>query len=146
MNSVVFRKDHWDFILPYLREEERLDVPLDQLEFLANNGQCATMIHEGRALCLFGFMQLHPGVLYVHVIPTEWIRHSLSYKKVFLKTIKTYVKNLQSMPIHRLETNALANEMHDSWMQHLGFKCEGTLEQYSPNRVDYRKWAWVKDR
>ena len=115
---------------------------IQRLVNVAFYGVSSTLFVEGKILAIFGYYELWPGVINIWIFPSKYIYdHKLSYLKLARRYIKHLVRNVQ---FHRLQTITIADETHDKWMWFLGFLKEGTLEKYSPDKVDYNQWAIIK--
>lgn len=145
MKLIQTRPDHFDLL--ELRPHEADTMACDPLSGLAakqliENSICSTMLYKGQILCLLGFYQLWPGVINVWIFPSIY---AAQHPMVFLRAAKKYTKAiLDDFPCHRLQSLAVADELHNAWMTFLGFKKEGLLEKYTPDMVSYEQWAIVK--
>lgn len=142
LQVIPFQAGHATLI--ELREHERELIDVENLASLGERGQCATLMCDGRILGIIGFHIVFSGVIYVFVIPSIYVP---LYPIPFVWTCRQYIKVLGELPalnVHRMETRSLADDNTDRWMKLLGFKCEGTLEKYTANKLDYRMWAKVK--
>lgn len=110
------------------------------MENLANTSkQAGTFMYDGRVITCAGFVEMWPGVAEVWQIPTEYVKLA---PVLFSKTLKNYVEMIaEQFKYHRLQTHSPADEMHDRWMQWLGFIDEGTLQMYTHQKQNYRLWA-----
>lgn len=137
MKTIPFKIDHLDLIS--IKEAE---LPyFDQAHFttMTEVGVFFSLVQDGRIVAIAGHYWLWPGVIEVSVLPSIYVKQ---YAKSFWKRIKVGLDTLaNSLPIHRIQTFSLANSETDSWMQHLGFTCEGTLVEFSKTKQDFRIWA-----
>jgi hypothetical protein len=140
---VPFKIEHLD--LMELRDEEARLVALDPSKYaaLAELGWGGTMMFDGRILGALGYFEMWPGVFEVWVIPTVYVPQ---YARVFLRTVRGYLDRMEEThPVHRFQSPALADPMHDHWMKHCGFVEEGVMPKYSAFKQDFKMWGRVVD-
>lgn len=141
---VPFDASHVDLI--EMRDIERVQLAADpkasqKFEALDASHQGGTLFHDGRIIAFIGFFEMWPGVFEVWAWPSIYVQQ---YATVYLRTVKRFVKDIEkTFNPHRLQTTALADALHDRWMEFLGFHPEGDLKKYSIDRRDYRIWAKV---
>lgn len=102
--------------------------------------KCATLVSaEGVVVAALGYLKLWEGCLEVFIVPSVHVeKHAIG----FIKAVKHHLADIQEREnAHRMQSASWADLQTDSWMSHLGFTCEGTLRQYTKNRLDYRMWA-----
>lgn len=137
IQQVPFKPEHMDVLI--MREHERELIDPAKFTEMALKNNCFTFLINGVPLCLVGWVKLWHGVADVFVVPSVHVPY---FPKSFYKAVKHYLDILeQDVGLRRMQTTSLADDETDSWMEHLGFKCEGTLEQYTINKLDYRMWA-----
>lgn len=103
--------------------------------------QAATFMYDGRILMCAGFLECWPGVCEVWSIPTIYAKQ-LPFQ--YGRTLKRYVEQIaKTFKYHRLQTVAVADDLHARWMQFLGFQKEGVLRQYTTGKLDYNMYARV---
>lgn len=138
IEAVPFHTAHLDLL--QLREVERGTMTREALEALANASIIRTFTIDGRILCLAGLHALWENTAEVFVIPSIYVAQ---YHKQFNKEVKQVLDDWQEI-YTRLQTSSVDDAQTNSWMQYLGFECEGTMRKYSRNGLDYRMWARVK--
>ena len=144
MNSLVLSYDPQKLLEIDVRLHERQVTEVTSLlcmcKELAAQEQCASLVAEdGTVVAILGYIKLWQGCLEVFIVPSE---HVAKYAKGFVQAVKHHLAEIQEREnAHRLQTASWAELQTDSWMSHLGFTCEGTLRQYTKNRLDYRMWA-----
>ena len=100
-----------------------------------------TFILDGQILFAAGVVQMWPGVLDGWIIPTVYVP---SHPIWFVKKVKQYFEAMaETFKCHRFQTVSPDDEQHAKWMELLGFKREGTLEQYSHNKLNYVMYARI---
>ena len=115
-----------------------LESKLDNLQKVCNTG---TMVYDGRILGVMGFFEMWKGVCEVWILPSKYVAQ---YGLAFAKKVKQNLKQLKEVHgMHRIQTTTLDDEIHNRWMLWLGFKCEGTLKNYSIHKQDYKMWSEV---
>lgn len=132
----------WHFDAMDMRQFERERVSKEQVLEISERGQIDTLIDENdMIIAVFGFYHLFPSVIEVYMIPSI---HISKCAIPFIFTMRKYLKALETLPVHRIQTLALASAEDDRWMSALGFRFEGTLAKYTDDGLDFRMWARVK--
>lgn len=145
MRLIPAKPDHFDIL--ELRDHEANSMAVDPLSgSMAKNlievSICSTMMYQGKVLCILGFYELWPGVFNVWIFPSIY---AAKHPVVFLRAARRYTQGiLNDVPCHRLQSLAIADDLHRSWMTFLGFKKEGYLAKYTADKVDYEQWGIVK--
>lgn len=122
-----------------LRQHESQVYGKERLCRLVCISICVTYFVDGKILALVGYMEKWAGVLEVFVIPSI---HVPQHGHVFVRMVKRALDELfECLPIHRMESSAWATKASDKWMETLGFTCEGTLVNYTPEKITYKMWA-----
>lgn len=146
MKLVQARPDHFDLL--ELRHHEANSMAVDPLSGTAAKNLievsiCSTMLYNGKIICILGFYTLWPGVVNVWIFPSIY---AAQHPVPFLRAARKYTQAIHDdFPCHRLQTLAIADELHRNWMKFLGFKKEGFLAKYTADQIDYEQWAIVKD-
>lgn len=139
---VPFVKEHLDLFEMRDSEKDRLELdPMAamKLEALAQFGIGGTVFYDGRAIGIIGYYEMWPGVYEVWAFPSIYVKQ---YATIYLKHVRRYIQVIEeAFKPHRLQTTAIADDLHDDWMTFLGFKQEGDLKAYSVNKQDHRMWA-----
>jgi hypothetical protein len=140
VKMLPYQPGHLDFL--DIRDLELSHIGEKQLAATAELGTCATLIIDGVPIALLGFFEHWKGVFEIFMIPGK---HFRKHGKTAIPIIKRYLDSFFTVHgAHRLQTTAIADGMHDRWMEYIGFQCEGNLLKYSWNKVDYRIWARYK--
>lgn len=146
MSKVIpFEKAH--MALMEMREIERVEWEADPLksaktQAMENSLQAGTILHDGRILACFGFILLWPGVVEVWCSPSKYVQQ---YPRTYVRTVKQYLASIEEMfQPHRIQTTALADELHARWMNALGFEFEGLLAAYSTHKRNYCMWSKIR--
>lgn len=143
---------------PFCREEFLSSRPLfdyDKYPILKEKGEHlvtlfslsarAFMIKncKGKLLAVVGVMKMWEGVYEIYIVPT--LEAHGSDKGAFIRAIFRLKEKLyafkEELDIRRLQTVAPDDEMHNRWMENLGFFSEGVLRNYSINCEDHRMWS-----
>lgn len=105
-------------------------------------GMANTLIVDDTIVCIYGYMQLWPRVYEAIVIPSI---HVPRYSIVFIKELKYWLRVIEeTLIMHRLQTQSIADDMHDRFMRAMGFECEApVLRKYGRDGTDCRMWARV---
>jgi hypothetical protein len=121
------------FCLPDAKERMQAMIDTDLAD--------GTFILDGRIIFAAGVFQLWPGVLNGWIIPTIYVP---DYPIWFVKKVKCYFESLaKAFECHRFQTVSPEDEMHQKWMEMLGFQKEGVHRQYSHNKKDYGIYARI---
>lgn len=140
----VFRYEHFERLDLRPEDVRRLALDrmtVDKMRALEVYGTGGALIHDGLVLGVFGYIEMWPGVFEVWAFPSI---HVKKYSMVYLRTVKQYINVIiKTFDPHRIQSDAVADDLHDRWMEFLGFKCEGTKEQYFVDKTDARQWAIV---
>ena len=147
VRRVPFKVEHLD--LMDLRQQER-DSYLDDPSFsgrvlaMEHAATAETVIIDGCLVCICGALPLWEGVIEVFIIPSEHVR---KFAKSFAGVVKQYVEALPSLfpKTHRIQTVAIDDEVHSSFLEWCGFEQEGLLKRYTKNKLDYKQWAKLYD-
>ncbi len=125
-----------------VRDHELNYIGLDNLAGLIAGSTSVTYFIEDKPVAIVGYIKVWPGTIEVFVIPDKRLKEH-GYKVVrHLKKILTIM--LEDLPIHRMQTDSLADDETDKWMRVLGFTCEGTMPYYTPEKHTYRRWGRYK--
>lgn len=108
-------------------------------EFTDGRAEAGTFLYDGRVLCCAGFKEIWTGVLEGWVIPSVWVKTA---PISFAKYIKRYVESIaKTFKVHRFQSPAIDDELHERFMTFLGFSKEGTMRQYTHDKKDYCMYA-----
>lgn len=146
MKFIPAKEDHLDLL--ELRKDEHAsfacdDLAKDHIKGLIGYSSCGTAVYKGKIIAIFGFFQIWPGVLEVWILPSIYVQE---HPIPFLRAAKQYIKGLiRDYNPHRVQSCSIDNMLHEGWMRFTGFEKEGTLRQYTANKVDYCQWAIVRD-
>lgn len=129
-----------------VREHEQ-GYGIDNLKWLVDNSVCQMFIMNGEPLAILGYTNKWEGVIEVYVLPSKNLSRlpgALSFR--FVRHLQKILNNmLEDMPIHRMQTDSVADDATDKWMRVLGFTCEGTMPYYTPTKDTHRRWARYKE-
>lgn len=121
---------------------KRLPDALKRYEGLAKHSvEALTLMVEGRIIASCGVVRVHEGCLELWLVATAFLKE---HKVLFCKTMRYFIETLvRAMNPHRIQAFSLADELHEDFMIHLGFGCEGTLRQYDDLKRDYKMWSML---
>lgn len=104
-----------------------------------NSFQAMTVIVDGIILCSAGFSILWPGVGDGWIMPSI---HVAKYPKIFCRLIRSYIETLiKTFNFHRFQTTSFHDKFHERWMEWLGFKREGIMEQFTHDKKSHCMYA-----
>lgn len=129
-----------------LREHEAERLDLEKLVAVAFAGQAQTIYVNGEAVCIIGYYHIFPSVIELFVVPTVRMP---AYALTVIRELKMFLDMLKTDPflkVHRIQTASIADAQTDKWMRLFGFQCEGTLRQFTEDRLDYRMWSIISER
>lgn len=118
-----------------------LSVPQmkDRLKYLTDCGEAMTLMYDGRIITFSGFYIIWPGVAEVWNIPTIYLPQ---HARMFARKIKGYLTAIaETFNLHRMQTAAPDNELHERWLTWIGFTKEGTMPQYTFKKETYCMWG-----
>lgn len=121
------------------------DVVTNQFAALAANAVAGSLFVGDKLVAIIGWLPMWKGVVEVWSYPCTDIHH---YGMIYLRTVRKQLDFIQRViRPHRIQTHSQADPLHDRWMTWLGFKCEGTLKNYSCDKQDFRIWAvWAEQQ
>ena len=137
-----FKRSHLDEMILQDCDKEALNLDVFAAVATSPGAIANTYVHKGHILGVHGYYQMWPGVVEIFIVPSIYF---FKYPKHILKwsTLEfDKVKNNNS--IHRIQTTCLDQHDRRRFLEYFGFKCEGTLKQYTKNREDYKMYAWVR--
>ena len=142
---VPFQVEHLEVFNMRESDAKRLAMDprtADKMIALANMHTGGTLFYDGRIVGIFGYYEMWPGVIELWAFPSVYAKR---YAMIYLRSVKRYLNGIvESFKPHRVQTCALADELHDEWMKFLGLECEiDILRQYSADKQDYRMWSKI---
>lgn len=99
---------------------------------------CGTILHDGRILGIMGYFELWPGVCELFVLPSKYLSE---YPIQFARCIKRMLNSGIFDSYHRIQIQALDDDLHNRWLAFLRFNLEGVLKKYDPQGNNYKIWA-----
>lgn len=135
VDVVVFQKSHAEYFLS--REEQRKEV------FPEGEMEAVTVRVDGIPAAILGWYFVCPGVAQV------WSFVSDEAKKApiaFHKRVKELLEFvLATYEVQRIQISVRVGFKQGwKWASSLGFKCEGIMKHYGPDRSDYWLFARVQ--
>jgi len=131
-----------------IRDEEMkslfgLDNGLEIVNALTKGkGEAGTFLYDGRVLFCAGFKELWTGVMEGWIIPSIWIKSVPP--RLFIRCVKRYVEaTAKAFNVHRFQSPALDNALHERFMGFLGFQKEGIMRQYTHDKRNYCMYARI---
>ena len=141
MKTVPFLREHLGVMDVRNYEQENV-VPFlnsSMLTQMETSGWAYTLVKDGRLVACLGGVRLWPGVWEIWQIPSVYVH---KYSKSYCQTILGILdKGAVEESVWRYQTHSPADELHDRWMEFIGFECEGTMKEYTRARKDFRIWA-----
>lgn len=132
-----FEPEDWNNI--DLRQWERDNVNKESVFAVSTYGILFTVFGDGEIIALMGFYEKWKGVFEVLIFPSNNTpKHPAYYVRKVRSLLDTIAK---SHGMRRQQAYARACDEDDKWMKVLGFKCEGTLKEFTARREDCRMWV-----
>lgn len=144
VNTEPFKFEHIDLL--ELREHERetlFELPggPEMLEGLAEHSTAVTLFVDGKAVCVYGYYEMWPGVCEVFLLPSVYVP---LYSQLVLRRVKQGLKNLEGLNyFHRIQITSLDDELHCRFIKWLGFEEEGVMRAYTNKKENYKMWSRV---
>lgn len=143
ISVVKFEPEH--LVALELREHERNHIDkADMMVYITSMGaQTVTLLDDhGVVIGITGYWVVWENVLHVYVLPSI---HVPKYPISFVRTIKRWLDMLfKGYRPHRMQTWSLDDKQTNKWMEILGFHCEGVLQKFTYDKIDYRMWARIQ--
>lgn len=101
-----------------------------------------TLVEDGRIYAVFGGVYIWDGVYETYLFPsTRFKSRALGCIRVMIKVINSMIDKLK---IHRLQTIIpVLNSRDKRWIEWMGFKAEGIMYKFGPDKIDYYRYARV---
>lgn len=140
LNVVAFEPWHMDHI--QMRQHEVTHLDKVTISAVATMSRAVTMFMDELIVTIIGMMEIAPGVAEVFLVPSIYLP---KFRFSVLRELKLFLAMVDvEFGLHRIQTCSLANEQTDRWMEYLGFECEGTLRQFTFDKLDYRMWSRLR--
>lgn len=124
-------------------EIEEFNGCREAIEDMISLSKSVALLHGDMPVSLQGFYEFMPGILQVWAIPSTNIHiHLKEYIRVYRDLMQIYFE--EDSKIRRVQTWSVDDDLHNRWMEHVGFECEGTMKNFSHTGRDYKMWAVVK--
>jgi hypothetical protein len=143
LKTIPFNREHLTLLEPREYEKERVLPFLNSgfLDAVERSLWSYTLVKDGRVVTCIGGLQLWSGVWEVWQIPSVYVhKYTLEYCRTLKGLLDAWAEKEKAW---RLQTSSPADELHDRWMEFLGFKCEGTMAKYNRFKIDYRIWSRI---
>jgi len=135
---IPFKKEHLEVMEMRAHEREMLALDPNFGSILEQSTVCRTGMIGGRIIACGGVSKNIYGVGDVWLIPSIFISdHGIT----FLRLVKDWLKKVSlAYDIKRLQTASPDDELHNNYMQFLGFAKEGEMKQYALGK-NYCMWS-----
>ena len=147
MRRIDYKPDHLRELMDGPLNEgapENIGYMAEYAEDLQKEGWSYTLIDHGHIICCAGLVDMWPGVAEAWFIASERIH----------KNPRPFIRFARQETAARIEQSELWRVqacVKVGWdkalrfANFLGYKDEGIMQQYGPNREDYHRVAWLKD-
>lgn len=138
----LFEMDLRPFEVSRLQADPRA---MDQIYALARMSTGGTLFVNNRIVASFGYYELWPGCFEVWAFPSI---HVNNHTMLYLRTVKRYILALMdTYAPRRIQSTSYADEMHNRWMQFLGFTNEtpNGMKAWSVLGQTFNMWSIVNE-
>lgn len=136
---IAFKVEHLEVMDLREHEQSLLSAP-GRAELLERNSICFTAVIDGRVVLCGGVTPFLVSNADIWLIPSIYVKN---YAKTVLCGVKEHLEKLANqLALTRMETACINDELHTSWMTHLGFQMEGVKKNYYMGH-DYTMWGRV---
>lgn len=148
MKVVPLVPEHLDLIEFRQSEVDRFQadpVGWNKVLSLARYGKGGAIVHDHKIIALIGYYEMWPGNVHIWAYPSA---HVKDYAMMYLRTCKRYLNSIiQSHQPRRMESTALADDLHTRWMEFLGFRNEtpNGMLNYSVLGETFNMWGWTPE-
>jgi len=123
---------------------EHIGYMADYAEELQKEGWSYTLVNNGHLICCAGLVDMWPGVGEGWFIASEKIHKDARPFIRFARQIQNEV--IEQNDLWRVQACVRVGwDAAKRFANFLGYKDEGIMQQYGPNRDDYYRVAWLKD-
>ena len=148
VNVIDYRLDHlFDISIDF----DKYPICQNNITVLAQifqNGITKTILDDRKKpIAIISVMIIHKGVACVHIVPSKEAHKSK--RKSFISAVLRLRSELEYLAreykLRRIETLTIDDDKHNSWMEHMGFVCDGTKQMYGINGENFNMWSrlWV---
>lgn len=120
-----------------------LGDPVELAERYAAGGTAFTGVHEGAVVGIAGLVVLWPGVAEAWALMSDRIE-GLPFQ-VTRAIARGLFMEAQNFGLHRIQAVVAADdERAQRWIEILGFRFEGLMRAYGPDRSNYLRFARIR--
>lgn len=117
---------------------------VDNLRIISENSS-VWVIYENTSteiVCICGVTPMWPGVGEIWFVGTNLIKqHRVEFYKIARRGLMFLVNHSR---YHRLQCAIIStNDRYEKFVEHFGFKREGVMLKYSPQKEDYIRYAKI---
>ncbi len=148
MNVVPFKAEHFDDM--DLRHFDKKSIEglmgiRDYIKACSELGQAFTGIADEGVVGSGGLIPLWPGVAEAWTMTSPLIE---KYVISFHRAVRKHLNLLeQEQGLHRIQCVIIeGHDISTLWVERLGFKYEGIMEAYGPNKENYYRYARTNHR
>ena len=137
---IDFKKEHLECMT--IREHESFLLnDIEHVTSLENASVAKTGLYDGRIVACGGVTPFLKDLGEVWLIPSIYVK---KYPKIVGCVIYKWICDVQKeYGLRRLQTTCINDELHNRWMNFLGFEKEGVLKNYY-NNLDYALFSKIK--
>jgi hypothetical protein len=141
MEIVAFQMKHLRGI--EIREWDRKLVSMIDPIPMIQAGPAFSLIIKEKVVIIGGVAILWPGVGEAWVISSPLVT---TYPLALTRSVKRYLGLIEKAKhLHRVQAVVLVDHpTGHRWIRGLGFKCEGMMIAYGPNKEDFMRYAKVR--
>lgn len=136
---VPYSPDHLSYIKtnnPDIEAMRGSDGLQQMVDSQAGMGEAITVITHGKPTGIFGLVPIWDGLAELWFIPDEALR---IYPLFMTKTARIFIDICAiSKRLHRMQITVRCDHRQAvGWAKTIGFKTEGTMSKYGPDRSDF---------
>lgn len=136
---IPFKVEHLE-AMDMREHEAALCSDIERLRTIQMGSVACTGIVDGRIVCCGGVMPFLAGNSSIWLIPSIYIQENVM---VFMRELNKWLMQVRAdLVLNRMETDCIDDELHNRWMESLGFTCEGTKRKYYLGK-DYNVWGRI---
>lgn len=140
---VPFEQKHFDEI--NLRQSDFANFDKDKIKEIVkelSQDNAFTLLIKDRVILFGGIYSLHKKAGEAWLVCAEEIKY---YPRTSARTVKRHILNMmETLDLSRLQTKNNVNELHNRWVEWVGFQKEGILRKFDELGNDIIMYSIVR--
>lgn len=137
---VPFKKEHLEVMEIRPHEKALITSNAGLLDAFQAGSIAFTGIVDGRVICCGGVSPFLMGNAEIWLIPSVYVERD---PMIFARNLRKHLFNIRrDLALSRMQTSCIDDELHNRWMEFLGFTKEGHMKKFY-NGVNYNLWGRV---